>query len=136
MGEKAATYMMLRQSGNKHAALQMDIQSDYAKGIRNAYPADCPTLQRMFDNLSFSKTAGSQPSQGTAFAQHQQKGSKKKNKDATRDGPQNQVKTGNLTNLTLTYLPMTKQSGLTEPAPTVAFRAIHTLTATGYSEPT
>jgi hypothetical protein len=57
--EKAATYMMLKQSGARHANLRMDIQNDYAKGVLTAYPSDRIELQRMFETLSFSKPAGS-----------------------------------------------------------------------------
>jgi hypothetical protein len=65
--EKAATYMMLRQSGPKHANLRRDIQNDYAKGIITAYPSNRIELQRMFKTLRFSEPAGSIQSHGTAF---------------------------------------------------------------------
>jgi hypothetical protein len=83
--EKAATYMMLRQSGAKHANLRMDIQNYYAKGAITAYPSNRIELQRMFETLSFSKPAGSNQSHGTAFAQQQTKGTKKKDKKTANE---------------------------------------------------
>ena len=72
IGEKIATYMMLRQSGSRHAALRMDMQNDYTKRIKDAFPANRQELQRKFESLSFSKHVGSQSSHGTAFFQQQQ----------------------------------------------------------------
>jgi hypothetical protein len=70
IGGKISTYMMLRQSGSRHAALRMDV-----------FPANHQELQRKFESLSFSKHVASQSSHGTAFFQQQQtKGYKKKPK--------------------------------------------------------
>jgi hypothetical protein len=77
--EKISTYMMLRQSGSRHAALRMDMHNDFTTRIKNAFPANCQELQRKFESLSFSNHVGSQSSHGTAFFQQQQtEGYKKK----------------------------------------------------------
>jgi hypothetical protein len=79
MGKKISTYLMLRQSGSRHAALRTDMQNDYTKRIKDAFPANRQELQMKFESLSFSKHVGSQSSHGTAFLQQQQtKGYKKK----------------------------------------------------------
>jgi len=57
----------------------MDMQNDYTKRIKDAFPANHQELQRKFESFSLSKHVGSQSSHGTAFFQIQQnKGYKKK----------------------------------------------------------
>jgi hypothetical protein len=55
----------------------MDMQNDFTKRVKGAFPANHQELQRKFESLSFSKVDGSQPSHGTAFVQQQVKSNKK-----------------------------------------------------------
>jgi hypothetical protein len=50
IGEKISTYMILRQSGSRHAALRMDMQNDYTKRIKDVFPANRQELQRKLNH--------------------------------------------------------------------------------------
>jgi hypothetical protein len=66
--EQYISYAFLRQSGNQHGNLKVDLQNVFTTGD-NCYPKNCQQTLHLLDKYSKSAVAKVTQSEGTSFAQ-------------------------------------------------------------------
>jgi hypothetical protein len=71
--ERYVSYAFLRQSGNQHGNLKVDIQNDFTTGD-NRYPNNHQQTLHLLDKYSKTDVAKVTQSEGTSFAQKSERG--------------------------------------------------------------
>ena len=68
--ERYISYVFLKQSGNQHASLKMDLQNDFTTGD-NRYPKTRQQTLHLLDKYCKTTAPTTTPSEGTSFAQQE-----------------------------------------------------------------